>query len=91
MKRIAIVTGGTRGIGRGIAERLAAWMDIVILTYNTNAERAQQAADELRQQYDGKRIELVAGDLTLPASRDAIFACVDDILQQVPESHLQGW
>ena len=91
MKRIGIVTGGTRGIGRGISERLAAWMDILVLTYNTNAERAQQAADELRQRYSNlQRIELVAGDLTLQASRDAIFACVDRILEEQPESHLQG-
>lgn len=90
-KRIGIVTGGTRGIGRGISERLAAWLDILVLTYNTDNARAHQVASELQSQYDNlQRVEVVAGDLSEEASRDAIFACVDRILQEEPGSHLQG-
>ena len=91
MKRIGIITGGTRGIGRGISERLAAWLDILVLTYNTDTQRAHQVAAELRQQYSNlQSVELVAGDLSEQASRNAIFECVDRILREQPGSHLQG-
>ena len=89
-KRIGIVTGGTRGIGRGISERLASWLDILVLTYNTDVERANQVATELRRQYSTTDVYLVAGDLSEEASRNAIFECVDRILDQEPDSHLQG-
>ncbi|WP_353510557.1 3-oxoacyl-ACP reductase family protein [Intrasporangium sp.] len=44
--KIAIVTGAARGLGRGIAERLAAEGAVVVVT-DVNAEGAQQAATEL--------------------------------------------
>ncbi|HEY9496473.1 MAG TPA: 3-oxoacyl-ACP reductase family protein [Intrasporangium sp.] len=44
--KIAIVTGGARGLGRGIAERLAAEGAVVVVT-DVNAEGAQQTATEL--------------------------------------------
>jgi NAD(P)-dependent dehydrogenase (short-subunit alcohol dehydrogenase family) len=45
--RLAIITGGTRGIGRGISEVLASSneYDGLLLTYNTN----QEAAESFRQ------------------------------------------
>lgn len=44
--KIAIVTGAARGLGRGIAERLAAEGAVVVVT-DVNAEGAQQTAAEL--------------------------------------------
>ena len=72
--RMGIVTGGTRGIGRGISERLASWLDVLILTYHTDVERAQQVAQELQDRYEGLHVELVAGDLSECATRDAILS-----------------
>ena len=90
-KRIGIVTGGTRGIGRGISERLASWLDMLVLTYNTDAQRAAAVAAELRERYAHLQIvELVSGDLSQEETRNAIFDCVDRLLREHADSHLQG-
>jgi 3-oxoacyl-[acyl-carrier protein] reductase len=44
LKPIAIVTGGSRGIGRAIVEELAS-THTVVATYNSNREAAQAVAD----------------------------------------------
>ncbi|HEX5967227.1 MAG TPA: 3-oxoacyl-ACP reductase family protein [Intrasporangium sp.] len=44
--KVAIVTGAARGLGRGIAERLASEGAVVVVT-DVNAEGAQQTATEL--------------------------------------------
>ncbi len=48
-KRVAIVTGGTRGIGRAIVERLAAEGYAVVLSGRT-AKSAEEAAAALRKE-----------------------------------------
>ena len=74
--RAAIVTGGTRGIGRGISEALAASGFDLLVTFNTDASAAEAAAAELRAAH-GCTVECVGGDISLEATRDAIFACFD--------------
>ena len=54
--QVAVVTGGSRGIGRAIAEALAAMQAHVVINYVTN----QAAAEETRQ-----RIEATGGHATL--------------------------
>ncbi|MEM7006484.1 MAG: acetoacetyl-CoA reductase [Pseudomonadota bacterium] len=46
MSRIALVTGGTRGIGRAISETLIAKGYTVAANYAGNDEKAKQCADE---------------------------------------------
>jgi len=46
--KIAIVTGGSRGIGKAIVKRLAAEGASVALTYASNAEAAAQTVEEVR-------------------------------------------
>ena len=45
--RVAVVTGGSRGIGRGIALRLAAEGADCALTYRSNADQARAAVAEI--------------------------------------------
>ena len=75
-KRVAIVTGGTRGIGRGISEALAAKGFDLLVTYNTDAKAAETAAAELKAAH-GCTVECVGGDISRDTTRDAIFAHYD--------------
>lgn len=49
MGQVAIVTGGTRGIGRGITEELLKAQATVIATYSSNDQAAQAFKDQMSQ------------------------------------------
>lgn len=46
MQRIVFVTGGDKGIGRAIVERMALLYEKVIFTYNTNIDGADDITDK---------------------------------------------
>lgn len=46
-RRVAIITGSSRGIGRGIALRLALDGFNVVVNYHSNAAKAQEVVDEV--------------------------------------------
>ncbi|MCL4255889.1 MAG: SDR family NAD(P)-dependent oxidoreductase, partial [Anaerolineae bacterium] len=45
--KIAVVTGGSRGIGRAIALELGKRGAHVVVNYNSNADAAQAVVDEI--------------------------------------------
>ena len=72
--KIALVTGGGRGIGRAITLRLASLGADVIVNYLRNAEAAEQIAAQARAL--GVRAEALRGHVGDPDKVTAMFEAV---------------
>jgi 3-oxoacyl-[acyl-carrier protein] reductase len=72
---VAVVTGGTRGIGLAVAKRLATDGYDVLLTYRGDAEAAEAAQRELAE--SGRQVEVMAADIsTADGAGEAIEAAM---------------
>ena len=78
LRRVAVVTGGTRGIGRGISEALAEHDFDLLVSYNTDEAAAEQAAGELKTKYNCA-VACVGGDVSLPETRAKIWDTFDEV------------
>jgi 3-oxoacyl-[acyl-carrier protein] reductase len=67
--KVAFITGGSRGIGAGIAKRLASEGADVVITYVNGATQAQAVVDDIKK--SGQQALAIACD---NASADAITA-----------------
>ena len=75
--KVALVTGGSRGIGAAIARRLAADGAVVALTYATAADKAEAVAEQIKA--DGGRALVIRSDNADPrASAAAVEQVVRD-------------
>ena len=70
--KVAIVTGASRGIGRAIAEQLAAEGATVVVNYASQAEKAREVVESI-EQAGGSAIAL-QGDLSKVVDIEALFA-----------------
>ncbi|WP_457032889.1 SDR family oxidoreductase [Kitasatospora sp. P5_F3] len=78
--RTALVTGGSRGIGRGIAERLAREGALVAVHYGSNREAAEQTVKVIRG--DGGRAFAIGAELGVPGDAEALWEAFDAALAE---------
>lgn len=62
--KVAVVTGGSRGIGAAIAKRLAGDGATVVVNYARNADAAEAVAKDIR--HAGGKAEVVQADISKP-------------------------
>ena len=79
--RAAIITGGTRGIGRAIATRLAEEGANLAISYRSNDAAAQETVERVREL--GVECELFKGDVSSPADVEALFSGANDAFGRV--------
>jgi enoyl-[acyl-carrier protein] reductase III len=81
--RVAVVTGGSRGIGRAIARRLAAEGADCAITYRQHAEEARAVVAELEAV--GRRALAVPLELSEP---DAVAPAFDEIASRLHQINI---
>jgi NAD(P)-dependent dehydrogenase (short-subunit alcohol dehydrogenase family) len=78
---IALVTGGSRGLGKDMALALAGKGFDVIITYQTKLDSAREVVDEIRA--IGRKAVALPLDVSLPASFDAFVSNLSSVLTTV--------
>jgi 3-oxoacyl-[acyl-carrier protein] reductase len=79
--RVAIVTGGGRGIGRAIAVRLAGEGANLAISYLSNDDAAAETAEGVRE--SGVECELFKGDVSSSGDVGALFKSVSEAFGRV--------
>ncbi|MFH9225422.1 SDR family oxidoreductase [Streptomyces lydicus] len=74
--KTALVTGSSRGIGRGIAQRLAQDGALVAVHYGNNDAAAKETAETIIGA--GGRAFIIGAELGVPGDAETLFAAFDD-------------
>jgi 3-oxoacyl-[acyl-carrier protein] reductase len=74
--RIAIVTGGSRGIGRGIALELAKRGATVVVNYQSNAAAAEEVVEQIKA--GGGTAQAVQADVSTDEGANALIKAATD-------------
>lgn len=77
MKKYALITGATKGIGKAVATCLAKAGYHLVLTYGTDKEVAAQTCDYLQRTYSVE-VKALQADITNPATIGQIAAFLEE-------------
>ncbi len=75
-EKIAIVTGGSRGIGRGIALELAKRGATLIINYNANADAAHEVVEQIKA--DGGQAMAFQADVSTEEGANNLIKAAND-------------
>jgi short-subunit dehydrogenase len=76
MKKIAVITGASSGIGREFANQLAITHDLVLIARNESA--LQDAQAELKEKFPDRSIQIMAKDLTNSTDLNSVYTFLSD-------------
>lgn len=79
--KMAIVTGGTRGIGRAVSEKLARQGASVLALYARDSKSAQELLDFAQK--ENLSIQCLKGDLGHPEKREKLVQQIKDTYPQI--------
>ncbi|HLZ26063.1 MAG TPA: 3-oxoacyl-[acyl-carrier-protein] reductase [Chloroflexota bacterium] len=79
--KVALVTGASRGIGRGIALRLAAEGADIVVNYNAQVDAANQVAEAAKAV--GSEVAVVQADVAQPAEVDRLVQAALDRFKRI--------
>lgn len=83
MERYALVTGGSRGIGRAVCERLAQMGHRLLINYQHNEAEAQATLQRVRQAgSDGELLPFDVGD------RTAVTTAIEGWQERHPDAYI---
>lgn len=77
--RVALVTGGTRGIGASIVKSLAGQGAMVAAGYGSNKEKALKFQEEFQREFPRTKLTLHQGDIGVP---DDCRRVVQEVIEQ---------
>lgn len=80
-EKTAMVTGGSRGIGRSIALKLSDMGATVVINYSRNEEAAQKVVEEILQK--GKRALAVQGDVSQMDQVEKMMGIINEKLGDI--------
>ncbi|MDR1455134.1 MAG: SDR family oxidoreductase [Tannerella sp.] len=76
MAKQALITGGTRGIGKAVASCLAGAGYDLLLTYGSDHATADATAGEIRAAHEGVSVSVLQADIADVRSIDTIDGCL---------------
>jgi 3-oxoacyl-[acyl-carrier protein] reductase len=80
-EKVAVVTGGSRGIGRGIALELAKRGAIVVVNYNSNADAANEVVSQITSA--GAQAMAFKADVGQEADANALIKAAIDTYSKI--------
>lgn len=75
--KVALITGGSKGIGAALSERLADLGASVIINYSSDSKAADQLVEKINSHHSGKAVSIKADAASVEGAELMVKAAVD--------------